>query len=72
MIDNSLRLLVDTKQIRYMCALCNLLCMSVCERVLACVCVCMYVRVCMCACNAVHGSDEPLCPGLEQEALIES
>jgi hypothetical protein len=29
---------------------------------------CVHIYVC----NAVHGSDEPLCPGLEQEALIES
>ena len=38
----------------------------------------MCVLICVCACAnvcvrvAVHGSDEPLCPGLEQEALIES
>ena len=28
-----------------------------------------HMYVCMCV---VHGSDEPLCPSLEQEALIES
>ena len=32
----------------------------------------MYVwRESVCVC-VMHGSDEPLCPGLEQEALIES
>ena len=30
------------------------------------------INIFMCVSNAVHGSDEPLCPGLEQEALIES
>ena len=45
-----------------------------------CACISVYVGIgvriniytCACVCDAVQGSDEPLCPGLEQEALIES